>query len=59
MLLQHIKKTEMPHYVTVENFHADSKICQTWGRKEWDKLGSLSDKSGSPLLCPSLFVGWQ
>lgn len=34
-------------------------ICKAEGKKEKNKLGSLSGKSGSPLLCPSLFVGRQ
>lgn len=34
-------------------------VIWSWGKIEKNTFGSLSDKSRSPLLCPSLFVGQQ
>lgn len=60
MLLHRMKKRKRLNAGTVENLNADRQIeiCLAEGGKhEKNKLGSLSDKSGSPLLCPSLFLG--
>lgn len=58
-LLHHIKKRKRLN--AVENLNTDRQIeicLADGGEHEENKLGSLSDKSRSPLLCPSLFLGW-